>query len=305
VLTCLAVKNKYVTNQQYDLKLTFLQRISIARALYSDADIVLLDDPLSAVDSHVGKHLFHKAVKGYLADKLVLLTANQLQYLPYADNIIFLSEGDVVAAGNFEELMQSNTQFKEQMIKFGVTGKPEESSEEEEPKPKPEKAKETTAATAEEPKKEGDQKSGTLVLDEGKAEGLIGFGVYWYYFKKGGLLVFFTMIFFLAFSVGARVVSGWWLSVWLSNGAVTGYVFPIAVCKSDPKIFLSLISSTNVSVDVGVYGALIGADVIGFAVASMVDVSLSLRASKRLHYGMLSRIIRAPTAFFDITPMGR
>ncbi len=202
--------------------------------MYSDADIVLLDDPLSAVDSHVGKHLFHKAIKGYLADKLVLLTANQLQYLPYADHIIFLSEGDTVAAGNFEELMQSNTQFKEQMIKFGVTGKPEEESEEEEPKPKP--AEKPAPAKTDEPQKEVEKKSGTLVNDEGKAEGLIGFGVYWYYFKKGGLVVFFTLILFLAISVGARVVSGWWLSVWLSNGATTGYVFTIAVCKWKSKI---------------------------------------------------------------------
>jgi ABC-type multidrug transport system fused ATPase/permease subunit len=80
--------------------------------LYSDADVVLLDDPLSAVDSHVGKHLFQKAVRGYLLDKLVILTANQLQYLPYADHIIFLNEGDVVVSGKFNELMQSNQQFK-------------------------------------------------------------------------------------------------------------------------------------------------------------------------------------------------
>mgnify|MGYP002386245604 CR=1 FL=1 len=200
--------------------------------MYSDADIILLDDPLSAVDSHVGKHLFHKAIKGYLADKLVLLTANQLQYLPYADHIVFLSEGDVVATGNFEELIQTNSQFKEQMFKFGVTGKAEEESEAEQiPKPA-EQLKQNTVAKLEEPKKESDEKkSGTLVVGEGKQEGLIGFGVYWYYFKKGGLVVFFTMIFFLAFSVGARIVSGWWLSVWLSNGATTGYVFGLPICK--------------------------------------------------------------------------
>jgi ATP-binding cassette subfamily C (CFTR/MRP) protein 5 len=210
------------------------QRISIARALYSDADIILLDDPLSAVDAHVGKHLFHKAVRGYLADKLVLLTANQLQYLPYADHIIFLSQGDTVAAGTFDELMKSNAMFKDQMIKFGVTGKPEEGSEEE-PEPKKVEQKPSEKPTVEPVSNEKNDKkedSGTLIVSEGKQEGLIGWNVYWYYFKKGGLGVFFTVIIFLALSVGARVVSGWWISVWLSQGATTGYVLTNVQCKS-------------------------------------------------------------------------
>jgi ABC-type multidrug transport system ATPase subunit len=80
---------------------------------------------------------FTRPLKGYLADKLVILTANQLQYLPYADHILFLNEGSVVATGNFTELMQTNVVFKDQMAKFGVTskGEQEEKSEAEE-KPK-------------------------------------------------------------------------------------------------------------------------------------------------------------------------
>ncbi len=58
-------------------------------------------------------------------------------------------------------------------------------------------------------------------------------------------------------------------------------------------------------IDVGVYGGLIGADIIFFAIATLIDVKLSTQASWQLHKGMLSKIIRAPTAFFDITPMGR
>jgi len=187
----------------------------------------------------VGKHLFHKAVRGYLSDKLVLLTANQLQYLPYADHIIFLSQGDTVAAGTFDELMKSNSMFKDQMIKFGVTGKPEAESEEE-PKNAEQKSTEKPAETIQEQaknttddneKKKEDTDKGTLIVSEGKQEGLIGWNVYWYYFTKGGLGVFFTMIIFLALSIGARVVSGWWISVWLSKGATTGYVLTNIQCK--------------------------------------------------------------------------
>ncbi len=105
--------------------------------MYSDADIILLDDPLSAVDAHVGKHLFEKAIKDYWKEKLVILATNQLQYLPYADNIIFLSDGEVVATGKFDELMNSSAAFKDQMTKYGVTGAKEEEKQEEKKEVKP------------------------------------------------------------------------------------------------------------------------------------------------------------------------
>ncbi len=101
---------------------SILQRVSIARALYSDADIILLDDPLSAVDSHVGKHLFEKAIKQYWKEKIVILATNQLQYLPYADKVLFLNNGEVAGEGTFQELLQSSTVFAEQMLKYGVGG---------------------------------------------------------------------------------------------------------------------------------------------------------------------------------------
>lgn len=71
------------------------QRVSIARSVYANADIYILDDPLSAVDAHVGKHLFHHCLAGLLKDKLVILATNQLNYLPYCDNIIVMNNGTV------------------------------------------------------------------------------------------------------------------------------------------------------------------------------------------------------------------
>ncbi|ERL84841.1 hypothetical protein D910_02265 [Dendroctonus ponderosae] len=67
-------------------------RINLARAIYRSADIYLLDDPLSAVDTHVGKHLFEKCIKNYLNGKTRILVTHQLQYLKKADIIIVLNE---------------------------------------------------------------------------------------------------------------------------------------------------------------------------------------------------------------------
>ncbi|NXY91217.1 MRP5 protein, partial [Alcedo cyanopectus] len=69
------------------------QRISLARALYSDRSIYILDDPLSALDAHVGNHIFNSAIKKHLKSKTVLFVTHQLQYLVDCDEVIFMKEG--------------------------------------------------------------------------------------------------------------------------------------------------------------------------------------------------------------------
>lgn len=67
-------------------------RVNLARAVYADSEIYLLDDPLSAVDTHVGTHLYEECIRDYLSSKTVVLVTHQLQYLALADHIIILEE---------------------------------------------------------------------------------------------------------------------------------------------------------------------------------------------------------------------
>ncbi|XP_075235731.1 ATP-binding cassette sub-family C member 4-like isoform X2 [Lycorma delicatula] len=75
-------------------------RVNLARAMYRDADIYLLDDPLSAVDVNVGKHLFNNCIKGYLANKTVILVTHQLQYISSFDHVILLNKGSIQTQGS-------------------------------------------------------------------------------------------------------------------------------------------------------------------------------------------------------------
>ena len=79
-------------------------RVSLARAVYAEGDIYLLDDPLSAVDFKVGQHIFNKCIKDLLVDKIVLLASHQQQHMENADEVIVLYKGHVLDKGRFTEL---------------------------------------------------------------------------------------------------------------------------------------------------------------------------------------------------------
>uniref|UniRef100_A0AAQ4QFI7 ATP-binding cassette sub-family C member 5 n=1 Tax=Gasterosteus aculeatus aculeatus TaxID=481459 RepID=A0AAQ4QFI7_GASAC len=81
------------------------QRVSLARALYSERPILLLDDPLSAVDAFVGSHVFHKAIRGAAKDQTVLFVTHQLQYLPDCDQVILMKDGQIAEHGTHAQLM--------------------------------------------------------------------------------------------------------------------------------------------------------------------------------------------------------
>ncbi|XP_029953343.1 canalicular multispecific organic anion transporter 2 isoform X2 [Salarias fasciatus] len=91
------------------------QRVSLARALYSDADVYLLDDPLSAVDAHVAKHIFDNLIgpEGVLKGKTRILVTHGISFLPQVDNIVVMVDGRVSEMGSYQELLQQNGAFAE------------------------------------------------------------------------------------------------------------------------------------------------------------------------------------------------
>ena len=82
-------------------------RVSLARAIYSDADVYLLDDPLSAVDAKVGKHLFDRCIKDFLHGRIRILVTHQLQFLKETDSIVVLRNGSVVCEGTCSRIEQN------------------------------------------------------------------------------------------------------------------------------------------------------------------------------------------------------
>ncbi|XP_015420181.1 PREDICTED: multidrug resistance-associated protein 9 [Myotis davidii] len=87
------------------------QRISLARAVYSDREVYLLDDPLSAVDARVGQHVFEECIRKTLRGKTVVLVTHQLQFLESCDEVILLEDGEICEKGTHKELMEERGRY--------------------------------------------------------------------------------------------------------------------------------------------------------------------------------------------------
>ncbi|KAH6788300.1 multidrug resistance-associated protein 1 [Perilla frutescens var. frutescens] len=95
------------------------QRVSMARAVYSNSDVYVFDDPLSALDAHVGRQVFERCIKAELRGKTRVLVTNQLHFLSQVDRILLVHEGMVKEEGTFEELSNSGVLFQKLMENAG------------------------------------------------------------------------------------------------------------------------------------------------------------------------------------------
>lgn len=98
------------------------QRVSLARALYSEADVYLLDDPLSAVDAHVAKHIFDKVIgpEGSLKEKTRILVTHGISFLPQVHNILVMVDGRVSEMGSYQDLLKQNGAFAEFLRNYSL-----------------------------------------------------------------------------------------------------------------------------------------------------------------------------------------
>ena len=105
-------------------------RVALARACYADADVYLLDDPLSAVDSSVGRHLMEQCITGLLVKKTRILVTHQLQFLEHADLVVMMSEGSITAVGTYNELLEKGISFTDGRMQDDTNAENEEQDDE-------------------------------------------------------------------------------------------------------------------------------------------------------------------------------
>ncbi|KAI8834383.1 P-loop containing nucleoside triphosphate hydrolase protein [Chytriomyces cf. hyalinus JEL632] len=261
------------------------QRISLARLMYTDHEIALLDDPLSAVDAHVGRAIFENGICGLLASKTRLLVTHQLHHVPASDWVVFLKNGEIAEQGTYADLIAAGQEFSKLMAAYGgETAETEDSNTPTEVQTavtsKSRKVEDvSTAVTGPTPKVEN-----TGMQAETKQTGSISLKVMLAYFYSSGSSSFlWTTLFALLLTQAARLSNDIWLVEWtqanypnLSKEAYMGVYAGLSVMQS-----LSLLS----------YSLL-------FAVGG-------IQASKSLHQRVFGRLMQCPVGFYDQTPLGR
>ncbi|KAK9896913.1 hypothetical protein P389DRAFT_194562 [Cystobasidium minutum MCA 4210] len=253
------------------------QRVNIARALYFDADITLFDDPLSAVDSHVGQHLFKHALQGALAGKTRILVTHALHFLPYVDNIITIDNGQVVEQGTYTELMAREGAFSRLVKEFGNDENEKKEEEVDEQKKVMEEEVEKKEKEAA-PKKVAQK----LMQEEEKSSGTVGWPVYRDYLIAARVYMGPLVILSIVLMQGATIVNAYSLTWWTENAF-----------NKDKGFYLGIYAGLGVSVALFTFMMGVATSIMGFNV------------SVKLHRNAITRVLYAPMSLFDTTPLGR
>ncbi|XP_068082959.1 ATP-binding cassette sub-family C member 4 [Anabrus simplex] len=258
-------------------------RINLARAVYRDADIYVLDDPLSAVDSQVGKQIFSSCIKDFLKNKTRILVTHQLQYLHEADYVIVMDDGKIQLQGPPKELMDSNNHF----TKFLADNAVEDTRCQEKSK---DVAKKQTLAGDDNKEKSSQDKH-----EEALESSISMWKVYQQYIRAAGnpCILIFWFSFFTFGQVASNAVD-----IWLTHWSDTEM----------ERLNSSRGSHTSVEEEsyyFEVYWALLLITIIFALLRSVLFFRLSLKASKKIYDNMFRSILSATMRFFDTNPAGR
>ncbi|XP_036324783.1 probable multidrug resistance-associated protein lethal(2)03659 isoform X2 [Rhagoletis pomonella] len=295
-------------------------RISLARAVYRKADIYLLDDPLSAVDTHVGRHLFDQCMRGFLRDRIVILVTHQLQFLEQADIIVIMDKGKISAVGTYESMRSSGLDFAN-LLTAPVNDSDADDDSIAEMKSASSQLhiqrqnSTATMSSMDESVAESlvDEAESPLQVQEKRETGKIGWSMYKKYFgASGGYLLFAVTMFFC---VGAQMLgstSDFYVSFWVNKNeqqlvsqerSIDAAEAANAVNDTDARD-LRLNSNTDPK-DIYIFFGIILATIIFAFARTLFFFTMAMRSSTALHNAMYRGITRAAMFFFHTNPSGR
>ncbi|KAG1831205.1 ABC transporter [Suillus subalutaceus] len=247
------------------------QRINICRAIYCDTDIQIFDDPLSALDAHVGKAVFQNVLKKS-ADKTRILVTHALHFLPEVDYIYTLVDGHIAERGTYAELMANDSAFSKFVSEFGSK---EDSTKKEE--------KAVEGAEIEDKKIQKGTTVKAMMQEEERNTGAIKWEVYQEYLTAAhGPVLLPLLLLSVIFMQCCSVMSSYWLIYWEEDKwhQTAGFY-------------------------TGIYAALGISQALTTFMMGGVLALLTYYASQQLHRRSIQRVMYAPMSFFETTPLGR
>ncbi|KAK1938117.1 ABC transporter C family member 3 [Phytophthora citrophthora] len=273
-------------------------RVAIARAMYRTAtEILILDDPLSAVDPHVAHAIFDECLVGLARNQTRLVVLNShYDLLQLADEVVVMEDGAISAHGSYQEV---SSKFPH-LSTIGENDKRDKSennfaepvSDSGNHKPVEDTENVVKAETALDTDVKEEQDSGKLIRAEDRVKGKVGGRVYKNYFDEtgfNGLVVIFVIVAVYCAGQAARTIVDWWPGHWARN---------MPRHSVDPMY-------SNTTFGMWYLGFLVLCAVLSFSRALMI-IESCVRSSQNMHDELFRRVLRAPvTRYFDVTPMGQ
>ncbi|XP_076243243.1 ATP-binding cassette sub-family C member 4 [Calliopsis andreniformis] len=284
-------------------------RINLARSLYRQADIYLLDDPLSAVDTHVSKHLFEECMQRYLAGKTRILATHQLQYVKNVDSIILIDQGKATLFSNYQDLLNERPEYCELLA--AETEANDDSSLEKSVMKRQFSTSSTRSRTPEastggtDDEEEDEDPENLQDGLEGTSRGVVKGPIFVKYFQTGANMCLASTILFLFICTQCSV-------------SLNDYFVPILVTAEETRHYLlkeARNSTNNTSIDTSelepinnylyIYTAIVvGVFCIGIT-RSFIFYKVCIMCSQKLHDMAFNALIRTGMRFFDTNPSGR
>ncbi|XP_034942392.1 probable multidrug resistance-associated protein lethal(2)03659 isoform X1 [Chelonus insularis] len=279
-------------------------RINLARAVYRQADLYILDDPLSAVDTHVGKHLFEECLERYLSGKTRILATHQLQYIKDVDGIILLEHGSSKMFSNYVDLLAQCPEYATLLASDSSQDTDESFSEKSSMRRQWSSLSNRSRISSDADVEEIDEKNMEIDNIEATSKGVIQGSLFIGYFKSAGswcfvitVAIFYVLTQFLV--------------------SATDFFIPILVNEEESRnrVFFSSKNVTLVSLPdyditpailyIYIYTGLVLSIFIVGITRSLLFFNLCVRNSQSLHDRSFGALIRTSMRFFDTNPSGR
>lgn len=306
-------------------------RINLARAVYRQADIYLLDDPLSAVDAHVGRQLFDECITGYLRHTTRILVTHQLHYLRAADYIAIMNNGVIETKGTYEELLLSGKDFAKLLC--SVQEDKETSPETEKPLPMSRKTSARLSTTRRPSLTEsttGCEGPAQEMEEEERESGSMGWHVYGAYLRAGGRTArIIFMILLLIIGQLSATLCDYWVTLWTNevtrlkeqeanttlkeyervtppNNTTFTFTSYFSGIDLEPNLDIhAYIGPLDTAQYLYVYTALIVCCVFFITARAFMFFKVCMTASRNLHNDMFHSMLRGVMRFFDSNSSGR
>ncbi|XP_035003071.1 ATP-binding cassette sub-family C member 9 [Hippoglossus stenolepis] len=287
------------------------QRICVGRALYQNTNIVLLDDPFSALDIHLSDHLMQEGILKFLQDdkRTVILVTHKLQYLIHADWIIAMKDGSILREGTLKDIQTHDVELydhwktlmnrQDQELEKDIQQDSQTTLERKTLRRAfySREAKSQMDDEDEEEEEEEEEDDDMSMTSNRRSK--IPWRVCWCYLSSGGFFMVFLMVSSKLLKHSVIVAVDYWLAMWTSS-----------------KTNLSASNGTSPAVNISgspeadshyllVFAILSASGITLCLITSLTVEFLGVSAATNLHHNLLNKIIHAPIRFFDITPLGQ